>query len=236
MHYFDILIFALIALFLGLRLRGILGSRTGEERPPSDPYSPPNEKAEEGKVVRFPGQSPSEPARDAEFEEVGPAKSEPAAIDFVSFGTAGLGLEAIHKADPSFEPGPFLTGAKAAFEMIVTAFAGGDSKTLKNLLAPHVFKDFQGVIEQRAKDGQTLECQLVGVTRQIIEAARLDGSEAYVTVRFESEQVNALKDKSGAVIEGDANRVERVIDVWTFMRDTRNKNPNWYLVETLTPE
>lgn len=234
MHYFDILIFALIALFLGLRLRSILGSRTGSERQPQDPFSAPRGQSEPGqqdKVVRFPGT----PGPEAPGPEAASAP-EPAPIDFSTYGTAGLGLEAIHKADGKFDPAGFLKGARAAFEMIVAAFAANDAKTLKGLLAPHVFSDFKGVIDQRLKDGQSLEFQLVGVTGCTIESARLDGSEAYVGVRFVSEQVNALKDKSGAVIEGDAGRVERVVDLWTFMRDVRSKDPNWFLVETLTPE
>ena len=189
MHYVDILIFALIALFLGLRLRSILGSRTGNERPPFDPYSaPPQGQSEpvpqQDKVVRFPGAS--EPM--ATSQEAPPEPPPAPVIDFTAYGTAGLGLEAIHKADAKFDPAIFVKGAKAAFEMIVSAFAANDAKTLKGLLAPHVFQDFKGVIDQRQKDGQVLEFQLVGVTGCTIENARLDGHEAYVGVRFISEQ------------------------------------------------
>lgn len=240
MQYFDILIFALIAVFLALRLRSILGSRNGEEKPPFDPFSKGQSEPDRGKIVRFPGQSQPSEVSDAEFEDIKPAaqpEPQPAqAIDFNAFGAAGLGLEAIHKADPGFEPVKFLDGAKAAFEMIVAAFARGDAKTLKMLLAGHVYKDFSSAIGERAKQGQTLISELVGITNCRIEAARLDKSEAFVTVRFESEQINALKDKSGAVIDGDPAKVERVVDVWTFMRDVRAKDPNWSLVETLTPE
>lgn len=237
MHYFDILIFALIAVFLALRLRSVLGSRTGEEKPPSDPFSPRQSEPEGGKVVRFPGQSAPAEARDAEFEEV--LKSQPEnkpAIDFTPYGGAALGLEAIHKADPRFEPAGFIAGAKAAFEMIVGAYAKGDVKTLKTLLAPDVFKNFATAIETRAKEGQTLVSQLIGLASVTIEAARLSGTEAHVTLRFISEQVNALNDKSGTVIDGDPTKVEKVVDLWTFMRDVRSKDPNWFLVETLSPE
>jgi predicted lipid-binding transport protein (Tim44 family) len=232
MHYFDILIFAVIAVFLALRLRSVLGSRTGEEKPPFDPYSgQPNSEPDEGKVVRFPGQSAPSDAKDAQPEEV--AKPAP---DFSAYGASQMGLEAIAKADPAFEPDGFLKGAKMAFEMIVTAFAKGDVKTLKSLLAPHVYKDFASSIESRNKEGQTLISQLVGFERVSIYAANLNGSEANVTVRFESEQVNGLKDKAGNVIDGDPSRPEKVVDIWTFMRDVRARDPNWLLIETLTPE
>jgi predicted lipid-binding transport protein (Tim44 family) len=147
-----------------------------------------------------------------------------------------VGLEAIAKADPRFDPHTFLTGAKAAFEMIVSAFAKGDVKTLKGLLAPDVLKNFSSAIETRQKEGQTLISQLVGFGEVTIYAARLGGTEAHVTVRFETEQVNGLKDKSGAVIDGDPTKPEKVTDIWTFMRDVRARDPNWFLVETLTPE
>ena len=237
MHYFDILIFALIAVFLALRLRSVLGSRTGEEKPPVDPYSPPGSEPEDGKIVRFPGQSAPAEAKDDEAEDASPPP-EPAkpVVDYSVYGAASVGLEAIAKADPGFEPQSFLDGAKAAFEMIVAAFAKGDVKTLKGLLAPDVLKDFTGAIETRQQEGQSLSSQLIGLSETTVYAARLADSEAYVTVRFVSEQVNALKDKSGAVVDGDATKAEKVVDVWTFMRDVRARDPNWRLVETLTPE
>ncbi len=234
MHYFDILIFALIAVFLALRLRSVLGSRTGEEKPPSDPFSSPQSEPGKGKVVRFPGQSAPADVKDAEFEEAPAKKPDP--IDFNAYGTAGLGLEAIHRADPAFTPKSFLEGARMAFEMIVTAFAKGDAKGLKPLLAPHVYKDFSAAIEARAREGQVMVDELVAISDASFEAARLDGSMAFVTLRFISEQVNALKDKDGKVIEGDPSRVERVVDIWTFSRDTRSRDPNWLLTETLTAE
>ncbi|MBF0268088.1 MAG: Tim44 domain-containing protein [Alphaproteobacteria bacterium] len=236
MHYFDILIFGLIAVFLALRLRSVLGQRNGEEKPPTDPYSPRPSEPDEGKVVRFPGQSQPADVREAEFEEAAAKPPVKPPIDFEAFGAAGLGLEAIHKADPSFDPKSFLEGAKGAFDMIVTAYAKGDGKTLKTLLAPHVFKDFSSAIEARAKEGQTLVSELVGVISSTVDNARLDGTQAHVTVRFVSEQVNALKDKSGAVIDGDPTKVERVVDIWTFTRDTRSRDPNWFLAETQSPE
>ncbi|MDK9721065.1 MAG: Tim44/TimA family putative adaptor protein [Rhodospirillales bacterium] len=237
MHYFDILIFALIAVFLALRLRSVLGSRTGEEKPPTDPFSPRQGENDGGKVVRFPGQSAPAEAREVEFEEVAkPQPEEKPAIDFTPYGAAALGLEAIHKADPGFEPAGFIAGAKAAFEMIVGAYAKGDVRSLKSLLAPDVYKNFAGAIEARSKAGQTLISQLIGLSNVTIDAARLSGTEAHVTLRFVSEQVNALNDKSGAVIDGDPTKSEKVVDLWTFMRDVRSKDPNWFLVETLTPE
>ncbi|MBF0355434.1 MAG: Tim44 domain-containing protein [Alphaproteobacteria bacterium] len=234
MQYFDILIFALIAIFLGLRLRSVLGSRTGEEKPPPDPFSAPQSEPGKGKIVRFPGQSAPKDVRDAEFEEA-PAK--PVEVpDFTAYGAAALGLEAIHKADSGFTPKAFQEGAKAAFEMIVAAFAKGDAKSLKPLLAPHVFKDFASAIETRQQEGQVMVSELVAISDAAFEAARMDGSQAFVTLRFVSEQVSALKDKEGKVIEGDPLRVDRAVDIWTFSRDTRSRDPNWILVETLTPE
>ncbi|TAN60964.1 MAG: Tim44 domain-containing protein, partial [Magnetospirillum sp.] len=127
-------------------------------------------------------------------------------------------------------------GARAAFEMIVGAFAAGDKATLQPLLAPEVFRHFAEAIDGRARNGETLTTDLVGIRSIEPVEARMDGGFAGLTLRIVSEQVNALRDHEGNVVEGSADRVIDVTDEWTFRRDTRSGDPNWVLAATRTPE
>jgi len=147
-------------------------------------------------------------------------------------GPAGAGLREIFEADPSFAPEEFLEGARGAFEWIVTAYAEGDRKTLRNLLDDDTYASFSGAIDQREKEGQRMEDTLVGIDSSDIVEAVLNGKEARVTVRFVSQQVNVTYDSEGRVLDGDPSSVDTVNDVWTFARDITDRNPNWQLVET----
>ncbi|WP_096702582.1 Tim44/TimA family putative adaptor protein [Magnetospirillum sp. 15-1] len=213
-HLLDIVFFAMVAAFLVLRLRSVLGKRTGAERPPEQ-WTPPETPADNVVDLQSVRRSAAEP----------PAET-----------PVGQGLAAIRAADRGFDLDGFLGGAKAAFEMIVIAFAHGDKATLQPLLAPDVYRHFSDAIEARRQHGETLQTELVGIRSAELIEAQMDGRFAALTIRFVSEQVNALRDAKGEVVEGNPERVIDVIDLWTFRRDTRATDPNWALAATHTPE
>jgi len=229
---FDIyttIIFLALAVFIFLRLRSVLGQRTGRERPPYDPYSAadPVRNAPADKVIPLP-QRTAEPVRPAEIRE--PADRF-AGIDAPGSPVA-KGLDAIAAADTSFDPKHFVTGARSAYEMIVTAYAEGDRRTLKNLLAREVYDGFESVIREREGRGETVESRFVSIDTTEITAAELRGKTAQVTLRFVSQLVSATRDRNGNVIDGSADKVTSVTDVWTFARDVTSRDPNWKLVAT----
>ena len=226
-QFFDIIIFAAIAVFLGLRLRSVLGRRTGNERQ-RDPFKPvaPREDAARDKVVPLPDRP--RPAQ----TEPGPAADEAAPVES---GPALPGIDQIRGADPSFTPGGFLSGARAAFEMIVGAYAAGDAATLRPLLSDEVFENFNNAIKARTRAKETLETTLVGIASADIVEAELQGRTALVTVKFVSEQVNVTRDAEGRVVDGDPSTVAKVTDIWTSSRNTRARDPNWTLVATRSP-
>jgi predicted lipid-binding transport protein (Tim44 family) len=228
MAFMDILLFAAVAAFLILRLRSILGRRTGAEDGERWRSRPPErtiERAEQvpDNVTPFPGA--------AKTVDVAPAEAAAPVGDPV----VRKGIEQIRRADPSFSGDGFVQGARGAFEMIVQAFAQGDTATLKPLLAPEVYEGFAGAIKERLAAKQTLETTLVAILSAEIVDARMDGRTAYVTVKFVSEQVNVTRDADGNVVDGDAAKVAKLTDQWTFARDTRNRDPNWALVRTEEP-
>jgi predicted lipid-binding transport protein (Tim44 family) len=142
------------------------------------------------------------------------------------------GLDAVAGADREFDPKHFITGARAAYEMIVSAYAEGDRRSLKNLLAREVYEGFEQAITEREKRGETVENRFVSIDEAEITGAELRGRTAQVTVRFQSKLVSATRDKNGNVVDGNAERVTDVTDVWTFARDASSRDPNWKLVAT----
>jgi len=229
---FDIytIIFLALAVFIFLRLRNVLGQRTGRERPPYDPYAArePARPAPE-KVVALPNRAP---------EAAAPKPAEPVAPTERWKGVAPVGsalatgLDAIAAADGDFDDKHFLTGARAAYEMIVNAFAEGDRRTLKNLLSREVYDGFETAINEREKRGDTVESRFVSIDNAEITAAELRARTAQLTVRFQSKLVSVTRDKNGNVIDGNAEKVTDVTDVWTFARDLSSRDPNWKLVAT----
>jgi predicted lipid-binding transport protein (Tim44 family) len=230
---FDIytIIFLALAVFIFLRLRSVLGQRTGRERPPYDPYSSARDAirpAAGDKVVALPGRAPDTAQKPSE-------PSEP--VDrwkgIAESGSAvAAGLDAIARDDKNFDPRHFLTGARAAYEMIVTAYAGGDRQQLKNLLSREVYDGFESAIRGREQRGETVETRFVSIDSADIIGAEQRGKTAQVTVRFVSQLVSVTRDKSGAVIDGNPDKVTDVTDVWTFARDITSRDPNWKLVAT----
>jgi predicted lipid-binding transport protein (Tim44 family) len=220
-----------IAVVVFLKLRSVLGTRTGHE-----------------KTIEFPPlggaetQRESKPASTGSEEEDDVPRGLPEEEPPVWEGVAEEGsplarvLEGIREKDPSFTVPRFLDGARAAYEMIITAFAAGDEQTLKPLLARDVFEGFRRAIEERRRQGQTLELEFVGIDDARIIDGSLKGNIARLTVKFVSEVITALKDREGRVIEGDPGAVTKVTDIWTFERDVTSADPNWTLVATEVAE
>lgn len=226
------IIFLVIAVVIFIRLRSVLGRRTGNERQPFDPYSKREglPGAANGKVVDLPRRASSAPpATAAETQQSVAERIKAAAPEGTPLNDS---LKAIAGVDPSFEAREFLNGAKAAYEMVVTAFAEGDRKTLKQLLSREVYDGFVGAIGQREARGETIEFRFVGIDRTEIMTAGLRDVTAQVTVRFLSKLVSATRDKEGKVIDGDPTRVGDVTDIWTFAREVTSRDPNWKLVAT----
>lgn len=226
--FLDILLFAVIAAVVVFRLRSVLGRRTGHEPPPNvDPFGSRSEDAAGGKVVRLPRRGTLD-----DEEDEGEAEEPPAA----PARAVHPGVAAIRTADPSFDPDEFLEGARGAFEMIVDAFAAGAKDDLRPLLSDEVMRGFAQAIDERAERDETLETTLVAFRSADLEDAELQGRTAFVTVRFETEQINLVKDAEGRVVDGDPAHAETIVDVWTFARNTRATDPNWTLVSTEAPE
>ncbi len=225
------IIFLALAVFIFLRLRSVLGHRTGRERPPYDPYSArePVRPAPE-KVVTLPSRAPEATTQKPIEEPTAPGERWKGVAEAGS-GLAS-GLDAVAGADSSFDPKHFITGARAAYEMIVNAYAEGDRRTLKNLLAREVYDGFDNAITEREKRGEMVENKFVSIDEAEITQAELRGRTAQLTVRFHSKLVSATRDKNGNVIDGSADKVSDVTDVWTFARDTSSRDPNWKLVAT----
>ncbi|WP_026060131.1 Tim44/TimA family putative adaptor protein [Pseudaminobacter salicylatoxidans] len=230
MEFFDFgtLFFLIAAVVIFFQLRNVLGRRTGNERPPFDPYTAARtgdkdaaQKSEN--VVSLP-------------RKRGPADNDDAyaAIDAVAKPDTDLnrGLRAIKDADASFEPKSFVDGAKMAYEMIVMAYADGDRKTLKNLLSREVYDGFVAAISDREARSEKIQSSFVGIDKADIVAAEVKNGEAHITLRIISELISATRDKAGEVIDGDPETVAEVKDVWTFARDARSRDPNWKLVAT----
>lgn len=220
-QFFDIIILAFIAGFLVLRLRRVLGRRDGHEGGYQDQFrdreDPESDTKADDNVVHLPDR-----AEDVDVADIDVSANDP----------IGAGIIQVRVADPSFDPAGFAEGAKMAFEMILNAFASGDRKSLKGLLSPDVYKNFDNAISEREAAGEKLEDTLVGIRSSEIVEASMDGHHSVITLKFVSEQISALRDSEDNIIDGNPNEVIDVTDFWTFSRDTRSKDPNWTLIGT----
>jgi predicted lipid-binding transport protein (Tim44 family) len=231
-QFIDIIFLAMVAVFLALRLRNVLGRRDGHEGGYRDPFRPapaPERRAdspanESDNVIRLPNRS----------EEVEAAER----IAKAAHGDEKLadGLTQIKLVDPGFDPDAFVNGARGAFEMILEAFAKGKLDGIKSILTPEVFANFEQAVKARAEAGETLENTLVGIRVAEVAEAFMEGRNAVVAVRFTSDQINVTRDRDGRVVSGDPSAVTAVVDLWTFQRDTRSRDPNWMLVATESVE
>lgn len=225
------IIFLVIAVVIFLRLRSVLGRRTGNERPPFDPYSKRESlpSTANGKVIDMPRRPAAAIAGGEQASRSAAERIKTAAAEGTPLAD---NLTAVAAADTTFDTREFLEGAKKAYEMVVTAFAEGDRKTLRPLLGRDVYDGFVGAIGQREGRGETIEFNFVGIDKAEITAASLKDTTAQITVRFLSKLVSATHDKDGRVIDGDPTRVGNVTDIWTFAREVTSRDPNWRLVAT----
>lgn len=211
----SLLVLAGIAIFLILRLRSVLGTREGFEKPPARQ-----------------GPGGADPRRDFEVIEGGPDND---IIDHVDDGSdSAKALAAMKMAEPGFRVGEFLQGSRQAYEMILMSFERGDVDGLRPFLADDVMETFESVIQERNAQGLTIDAEFVGVRDIALQEATFDrdSSEAEITVRFVGELTSVVKNADGEVIEGDASAIKRQRDVWTFARTMGSEDPNWALVAT----
>ena len=217
-QFIDIILFAMIAVFLILRLRNVLGRRDGHEGGHRGPFGPDVSAKEivdsqDKKIIQLP-------------DEVAP----PTPVD----GDAALaaGITEIQRRDNTFNAEDFLVGARVAFEMVLDGYSNHDRKTLETLLSPEVLVNFLRAIDEREDVGHVMEDTLVGIDKSDIVEAYIESEMAKVTVKFVSEQINVVRDSEGQIASGNPNEVINVVDLWTFARDIRSTDPNWALVAT----
>ncbi len=218
--FLDIIIFAMLAAFLIYRLGSVLGKRTGHEQKQPDMFAgpPQPEDVSEDNVIALPDRAAEVP------EQPRPPET-----------PLEAGIADIQKADQNFDFEEFKNGARAAFEMVVIAFGEGDTDVLRRLLSDEVYENFASAINDREARNQQHESTLVGIdVAEPIEAS-MDGRMAAITLKYVSEQVNATRDSTGEVVEGDPSAVVTVTDIWTFARDVSSSDPNWTLVATRSP-
>ena len=223
----DIILFAMVAAFIVLRLRSVLGRRTGHERQRPNPFSTePQDKnskkqgseKEADNVVQLPDR---DPAPEVQGETETPLMTS---------------LNEIAAADPRFDPDDFINGARTAFEYIVEVFAEGSTSKLRPLLSDEVYDNFTSAIDARKQAGETLETTIIDIKGTDILEASLEDGTVFVSVKFDTEQINVTLNEAGMVVDGDADHITRVVDIWTFGRDTQSRDPNWQLVRTETPQ
>ncbi|HWG79012.1 MAG TPA: Tim44/TimA family putative adaptor protein [Stellaceae bacterium] len=213
-QYLDIVLFAVIAGFLILRLRSVLGRRTGNERR-RDPFVPSKPDSVPENVVSLPRGRPS-------------ASSSPADASAPVSAPAAR----IKTADPRFDEAAFLAGARGAFEIIVNAFAKGDTAALQPLLSDAVYASFAEAIRNRLAQHETLETNLLAIKAVELADGEIENDTALATVKFVSDQTNVTRAADGSVVDGSPERVVEKTDIWTFSRALRSRDPNWTLVAT----
>jgi predicted lipid-binding transport protein (Tim44 family) len=218
---FDILLLGLLAGFIAFRLYSVLGRRTGHERTRDD-------------QLRMPDGAETNPKPAAGKDNVVSLPERPAQAGISSAGASPLAraLMDIKLADRSFDTDRFLSGARAAYEMIVTAFARGERDVLRPLLSDDVFDTFERAIKSREARNVRVDFTFLKLKGARVSSAEMKGRTAEITVTFESEVMMAGYDPSGTLVEGDAKTPHSVTDIWTFARDTGSRDPNWILVAT----
>lgn len=210
-----IIILALVALFIGLRLYSVLGERTGHEQQPILKPADPDARVER----------PAPAANPAPQQAGDPA-------DLAYLPTAGPGVRALLAADQTFDVARFLEGAKAAYRMILEAFWSGDLDSLRPHVDDTVYKAFASSVKQREEEGLVLDNRLVNIEQALIAAASLEQTIAFVTVRFEADFAAVTRNKAGEVVAGSMSDAVQTRDLWTFRRDIASSDPNWILAET----
>lgn len=215
----SIIILALVALFVGLRLYSVLGERTGHEQ----------------QLPRNPDEPRGQLARSAEVAQAAQVNAPNAAaepLDTAYLPTAGPGVRALLAADPSFDVARFLEGAQGAYRMILEAFWKGELDSVRGFLDPEIAGAFDEAIAERQAAGQRLDNRLIAIEQALIAAANTSGKVATITVRFEADIAAVTRDAEGNVLAGSLSDAVQTRDRWTFRRDLASSDPNWILVET----
>ena len=229
------IIFLALAVFIFLRLRNVLGQRTGSERPPYDRAARDIvQGGPDHNIVPMPGKVAGDridPVPPAPSADVAPPTDRWKGITEPGTPLA-QGLDAIAAQDSSFDPQHFISGARSAYEMIVLAFANGDRRALRDLLSSEVYDSFEAVIRDREKQERKTETRFVSIDKAELVGAEVRERSAQLTVRFVSQMISVTRDKAGAIVDGNPDKVADITDVWTFARDITSRDPNWKLVGT----
>lgn len=223
----DILIYAVVAAGLVFWLRSVLGTRHGDERERPNPFvtSGDNNNDELKPVSAISDQS------DVELDIHDTYDSFQDENIILNQGIAE-GLRNIGRIDRNFDPATFIRGAEDAFILIVEAFSAGDRETLKNLLAPAVFEGFEREIKRREDKGERVITEIQAIRQAKIIDSTIKNKDVFVSVEFHAEETCVIEDRAGERIAGNANRATSMIDIWTFGRNVRSKDPTWFLYET----
>jgi predicted lipid-binding transport protein (Tim44 family) len=230
----DLILYAVIAVVILTRLWSVLGTRNDGDIERPNPFAVPADDKKSGQTQDAAFAANPRPG-DRPNDRPG---NRPVLLKTFQAAPASLagGLEQVKQLDPAFDEKQFLQGARAAFTMIIEDFAQGDMARSERFLAPAVLAHFRAALEARRQAGQTLENKIDGIAEAEIIAARTDGKQAYLTVRFVSRQQTTLRDAAGQTIGGSGNssgdKLDEVTDIWTFVRDTASIDPNWQLAST----
>ena len=226
---FTTLVFLGLAVFVAWKLKSVLGTKTGNEQPPVDPFK---RKEAQGDAM------PPPPGRDNNVIRLPGAANDPVVNPDRWNGLAAQGtpladgLDAIAAQEAGFDPRSFMEGAKSAYEMIVTDFAQGNRKNLKGMLSKDVFEGFDQAIAEREKRGEIAETTFVSIDKAELVSAEVKNRSAQMTLKFASKLITSVRDNMGNVIDGNPDIVTDVTDVWTFARQLGSRDPNWLLVAT----
>jgi predicted lipid-binding transport protein (Tim44 family) len=236
------LISLIVAVVVILKLRSVLGRRTGDEEARVERYRA--ERAQQGAPATSSDNVVAMPRRDGVATVPATEETQTDAEERIKTypgveAAARTGLIDIARLDPAFDPDTFIRGAKQAYEMIVTAFAEGNRKLLKDLLSRDVYDGFTRAITDRESRAEQVDQSFVGIDKADILESEVKSGIASITVRFVSQLISATRDKAGAIINGDTQRIKEVTDIWTFSRDISSAkaraNPNWRLIATQSP-
>ena len=209
--FFDIIIFAMLAIYLVFQLRRVLGRKTGTEKPTANQFSEEKDRTPQDEtIISLNGRGQEEIASTS-------------------------GITQLRQLDASFNEKEFISGSRSAFSWIVAGFADGDTTRLEPLLGPKLFKSFKQAILERTNAGEKLETNIITIKSAQINEVVVEGHTATVTVEFISDQIKVLRDSEENIIDGDADTIESLTDLWTFNRDITSTNPNWILTRTETP-
>lgn len=226
LQYIDIILLAMVAGFVALRLRSVLGRRTGDEEERAEKQRAP---AADTTVRKLPTEEHAAP-QSGDGAAAAAAPSWTGDVDPKS--ALGKTLSRIMVADRSFDPDSFVDGARSAYGMIVKAFAAGDRETLQSLLSPEIYEEFDSAIKEREAKGETMETTLVDIEESRITDAKLEDDTADITIRFVTLAASATRNAEGEVTSGDVSDAHKLTEVWTFSRVLTNADPNWLLVDT----